>query len=110
MILRRPIDKENDMSVHMVIELRDQAGARTVLQALEAYKVRLRAGIERTKRRLAEFETRYGVDTTQFLREMTAEDLAGGDIEYVEWAGEAKLLEGLAVELQELESARCQLP
>jgi hypothetical protein len=29
------------------------------------------------------------------LQEMAAEDLEGGDLEYVEWAGEAKLLEGL---------------
>jgi hypothetical protein len=98
------------MSVQMVIELRDHAGAQTVLQALEAYKIRLRNGIERTKRRLAEFEARYGVDTARFLREMAAEDLAGGDLEYVEWAGEAKLLEGLESELRELEDARCQLP
>ncbi|HJY81267.1 MAG TPA: hypothetical protein VKK81_09310 [Candidatus Binatia bacterium] len=98
------------MSVHMVIELRDRAGAQTVLQALDAYKVRLRASIERTKRRLAEFETRYGVDTARFLREMAAEDLADGDLQYVEWAGEAKLLAGLEAELRELEDARCQLP
>jgi hypothetical protein len=98
------------MSVQMVIELRDREGAQTVLQALDAYKVRLRAGIERTKRRLAEFEARYGMDTARFLREMTAEDLAGGDLEYVEWAGEAKLLAGLEAELQELEDARCHLP
>jgi hypothetical protein len=98
------------MSVHMVIELRDREGAQTVVQALEAYKARLRAGIARTRRRLAAFEAQYGVDTAQFLREMTAEDLAGGDLEYVEWAGEAKLLEGLEAELRELEHARCQLP
>jgi len=98
------------MSVQMVIELRDRAGAQTVLQALDAYKVRLRAGVERTKWRLAEFEARYGVDTPRFLREMAAEDLTGGDLEYVEWAGEAKLLEGLEAELRELEDARCQLP
>ncbi len=98
------------MSVQMVIELRDRAGAQTVLQALDAYKARLRANIERTKRRLAEFEARYGVDTDRFLREMAAEDLAGKDLEYVEWAGEAKLLMGLEAELRELEDARCQLP
>jgi hypothetical protein len=98
------------MSVQMVIELRNRAGAQTVLQALDAYKVRLRAGIERTRRRLAEFETRYGMETARFLREMAAEDLTGGDLEYVEWAGEAKLLEGLEAELRELEDARCQLP
>lgn len=98
------------MSVQLVIELRDREGAQTVIQALDAYKARLRGGIERTKQRLAEFEARCGVDTARFLHEMTAEDLAGGDLEYVEWAGEAKLLAGLEAELRELEDARCHLP
>jgi len=98
------------MSVQMVIELSKAEGAQTVLQALDAYKKRLRAGIERTKRHLTEFEARYEVDTAHFLNEMAAEDLEGGDLEYVEWAGEAKLLEGLEAELLELEDARYQLP
>ena len=93
------------MGIRMVIELLDRGSAQTVVQALEAYKVRLRASIARTQRRLATFETRYGVDTTRFLHEMAAEDLHGGDLEYVEWAGEAKLLEGLEAELWELEHA-----
>lgn len=98
------------MTVRMVIELSDRHGAQAVFQALETYKARLRASIERTKRRLAEFEERYDVDTAHFLQEMVAEDLEGGDLEYVEWAGEAKLLEGLESELAELEDARYQLP
>ena len=98
------------MSVQMVIELRDRDSAQTVLQALDVYKVHLRSGIERTQRRLAEFEARHGMDTSRFLREAAAEDLNGGDIEYVEWAGEAKLLEGLEGELRELEDARYHLP
>ena len=98
------------MGVRMVIELREKQGAQPVLQAIESYKARLRAGIERTKHRLRQFEERYGVDTAHFLQEMTAEDLEGGDLEYVEWAGEAKLLEGLEAELAELEHARYQLP
>jgi len=98
------------VSTQMVIELRDSKGARTVVQALEAYKIRLPASIGRAKRRLVQFEARYGVDTTRFLSDMAAEDLEGGDIEYVEWAGEAKLLEGLETELRELEGARCRLP
>ena len=101
---------EVDMSVQLVIELADRHGAQTIMQALDAYKVRLRASIERTKRHLATFETRYGVDTAHFLRDMTAEDLAGGDLEYVEWAGEAKMLEGLEAELRELKGARYHLP
>jgi hypothetical protein len=98
------------MSIHMVIELPERGSAQTVVQALEAYKIRLRAGIARTKRRLVTFETRYGVDTAHFLHEMTAEDLPGGALEYVEWAGEAKLLEGLEAELREREHASYHLP
>jgi hypothetical protein len=98
------------VSVQMVIELREKGGAQPILQAIESYKARLRASIKRTQRRLAQFEQRYGVDTAHFLQEMTAEDLEGGDLEYVEWAGEARLLEGLQEELIELEHARYQLP
>ena len=98
------------MGVRMVIELLDQGSVQTVMLALEAYKVRLRASIARTQRRLATFEARYGVDTAHFLQEMTAEDLPGGDLQYVEWAGEAKLLEGLEAELWELEHASYHLP
>jgi hypothetical protein len=97
------------MTVQMVIEVQDRQGVQMIMQALDGYKVRLRSSIERTKRRLAAFEARYGVDTARFLREMTAEDLAGGDMEYVEWAGEAKLLEGLTIELGELEHAHYRL-
>ena len=97
------------MTVQMVIEVQDRQGAQTIMRALDGYKSRLRYGIERTKRRLATYEARYGVDTAHFLREMAAEDLAGGDMEYVEWAGEAKLLAGLTAELKELEHAHYRL-
>jgi hypothetical protein len=93
------------MSIYMVIELPDRGSVQIVVQALEVYKERLRASITRTKRRLATFEVRYRVDTTHFLHDMTVEDLQGGDLEYVEWGGEAKSLEGLEAELRELEHA-----
>ena len=93
----------------MVIELREKQGAQPILHAIESYKARLRASIERTQRRLAHFERLYDTDTARFLREMTAEDIKGGDMEYVDWAGEAKLLEGMEAELMELEHARCHL-
>jgi hypothetical protein len=98
------------MSVQMVIEFADRQGAQVAVQALETYKAHLRATIERTRLHLAEFEQRYGVTTAHFLERMTAEDLKGGDLEYVEWAGEARLLIGLEGELGELEHARYQLP
>ena len=37
------------MSVQMVIEPRDRGSAQTVIQALDAYKTRLRSSIDRTK-------------------------------------------------------------
>ena len=98
------------MSTQMVIELSNRQGVQAVFNALEIYKAHLRVGIERTRRRLAGFEERFGVSTAHFLNEMTAEDLPGGDLEYVEWAGEAKLLEGLEAELGELEHAHYKLP
>jgi hypothetical protein len=98
------------MSVEMVIALKEKKSAQAVIQAVEFYKRRLKASIVRTQRRLQRFEDRYAVDTAQFLEMMTAEDLNGGDIEYVEWAGEAQLLQGLRTELAELEYAHYRLP
>lgn len=98
------------MSVHFVIEVPRKQTAQSVMKALDLYKARLRSGIERTQRRLADFESRYHVTTAHFLKKMTAEDLTGGDMEYVEWAGESKLLAGLEDELGELEHAHYQLP
>ena len=96
------------MGVQLVFELQDVRGAETILQALEQYKLRLRASIERTRSNLLRFETRYGVSTAFMLNNMAAEDLQAGDMEYVEWAGEAKLLRGLETELDELEHAHYQ--
>lgn len=98
------------MGAEMVIELDDRDGAQAVMHALESYKDRLRSSISRTKRLLAGFEKTYGVSTAHFLAHMAAEDLADGDLEYVQWAGEAQLLNRLEAELEELENARCQLP
>lgn len=94
----------------MIIEFEADQGYQSVLSAIDAYKNRLKSSIARTRRNLANFEDRYGIDTDFFVAHMTAEDLAGGDLEYVEWAGEAQLLAGLETELVELEKARFELP
>ena len=97
------------MGVQLLIEVPNQHGTQTVVQAIESYEASLRTGIERTRRRLDRFERRYRASTEQFLTTMAAEDLSGGDLDYVEWAGEAKLLEGLLSELDDLEHARVHL-
>jgi hypothetical protein len=98
------------MSVELVFEVKSRESAQMVVNALDAYKAKLRASIQRTRRNLGHFEQRYGVTTTKFLQEMAAEDLVGGDLEYVEWAGEAKLLEGLETQLRDLEDVRYRVP
>ena len=98
------------MAVELVLEMANRQSAQAVRNALDTYKTRLRASIHRTHRKLGEFEQRYNVSTDVFLQEMAAEDLIGGDLEYVEWAGEAKLLEGLETELRELEDVRYRIP
>jgi hypothetical protein len=90
--------------------LTNPEAAQTILRAIEQYKTQLQAGLERTQRKLNTFERQYQVTTAHFLTYMSAEDLSGGDMEYVEWAGEAKLLDGLQAELEELEHASYQLP
>ncbi|MBX7236025.1 MAG: hypothetical protein K1X65_16680 [Caldilineales bacterium] len=57
--------------------------------------VRLRLAVAAAKERLAPFEQRYGVSSEYFMAEMAAEDLEGGDDEYVQWAGEWRLLKRL---------------
>ncbi len=94
----------------MVIELQEEQGVQAVLQAIKAYKTRLRSSIKRGTRRLMKFEKRYGVDTTHFLHTIPAEDLEDGDLEYIEWAGEARLLDSLQTELSELENTHVQFP
>ncbi len=97
------------MSVELVLEVTSRSTAQTVFNALDAYKAKLRASIGRSRSSLQHFEQQYGVTTAVFLREMTAEDLPGGDLEYVEWAGEAPLLQGLETELKELEDVRFRI-
>jgi hypothetical protein len=102
--------KGQTMSTQLVIELKNRKDARSIHSAIEANKTRLQVNIRRTQRRLAEFEQQYGVTTAHFLQTMTAEDLTGGDMEYITWAGEARLLDGLENELAELEDVDYQLP
>jgi hypothetical protein len=103
------MSEEDEMTVQLTIEVVSQQAAQSVLQALEAYKEQLRQSIARTERHLQAFEERYGVPTHLFIAEMTADDLAGGDLDYIEWSGEYELLKGLQQELQELDRARYQL-
>jgi hypothetical protein len=71
-----------------------------VAAALAQYRQRLIHSMQRTNEYLRAFEEWYNISTQRFLAEYAAEDLEGGDREYVEWAGEAAILEKLTAELE----------
>ena len=98
------------MSVELVLEVNSHKSAQAVFNALDAYKAKLRASIQHTHRNLKAYEQGSAVTTAVFHREMTAECLTESDLKYVEWAGEAKLLEGLETELKALEEVRYKFP
>ncbi len=91
------------MPVQMTLELAHRQSVKTVVSALESYRKRLKYSIIRTRLRLHSFEESYGFSTDELLQYKTADDLSGGDLDYVEWAGEAKLLSGLEAEMKEFD-------
>ena len=75
---------------------------RLVRSAIDSEIVKLELGLQVAQKRLLPFEEKYGVTSQQFAAQMTAEDLDGGDDEYVRWAGEHQLMERLQAKLQKL--------
>ena len=73
-----------------------------IRSAIESQIAKLELGVKMAKKRLAPFEHKYDVTSEYFISEMVAEDLKGGDDEYVRWAGEYKLMQRLQEKLQQL--------
>lgn len=70
----------------------DHSSIKDVLrEAIKTEGHRIGYALQLGQKRLDIFEKKYGVSSEIFLRSWTAEKLDGKDIEYVEWAGEAKL-------------------
>ena len=65
--------------------------SRVVIEALHVEERRLGYALQLGKKKLESFEMKYGVTSEIFLKEWIAEQLAGKDLEYIEWAGEARL-------------------
>lgn len=70
-----------------------------IRSAISAEISRMNLGLEATHRHIRAFEERYSVTSEVFLRDLSAENLTGGDQEYVAWAGELKLLERIEAQL-----------
>lgn len=88
------------------VEDRDAAGdtARLLRTAVESKVRRLRLGIEATETCLRALERHHGRPSDEVMATGVAEDLAGGDLEYVEWLGEWRMLRQLKEDLGRLEA------
>ena len=73
-----------------------------IKSAISAEIKRLETGLNRTNREIKRFEDEYKVSSEVFLTEITAEDLKGGDDEYIRWAGELKIKDRILDELKKL--------
>lgn len=74
-----------------------------VRSAIESEVAKLELALQMAEKRLTPFEEKYSVTSDYFITEMTAEDLAGHDEEYVQWAGEYKLMQRLQEKLRKLQ-------
>lgn len=74
-----------------------------VQSAVKSEIARLRLALEIASDRLTPFEQKYDVSSRYFISRMAAEDLEGGDDEYVHWAGEYKLIQRLQSKLRQLQ-------
>ncbi|WP_417913260.1 hypothetical protein [Candidatus Electronema sp. TJ] len=78
----------------------DQQHALPIIQSAIAAKVkRIEIGLRKTEQAIQKFESKYHIDSEQFMNDCAAEDLDGGDDEYVSWMGELQLREAIREEL-----------
>jgi len=75
-----------------------------VQQAITAKIQRLILSLRKTDNILHDFETRYQLTASDFINNCNAEDLSGGDADYVAWLGKIKLQERIQADLSELQA------
>lgn len=63
----------------------------------------LQRSLTKTEKILREFEAKYKITSEVFLTNYTAEDMEGGDEEYIQWFGEIKIKEKLSKSLEKLQ-------
>lgn len=95
-------------TVHVKTTSASDEALHLVRAAVASEIARLELGLEMAHKRLKPFEEKYEMTSEQFIAEMAAEDLEGGDDEYVQWAGEYKLMCDLQEKLAQLRKIQIQ--
>jgi uncharacterized protein YydD (DUF2326 family) len=73
-----------------------------IKSAISSEIKRLEIGLKRTNKEIKRLEEEYSTSSEVFLKKFTAEDLKGGDDEYIRWAGELKIKDRILNELKKL--------
>lgn len=73
-----------------------------VKSAISSEIKRQEVGLDKTNKEIKRFEEKYKILSEVFLKKFTAEDLRGGDDEYIRWAGELKIRERILEDLKRL--------
>ena len=80
----------------------DSSAMDIIKTAIQAELKRLEIGLEKNERQIAVFEKEYKISSETFLKKLTAEDMKGGDTEYISWAGELKMREKILTDINRL--------
>jgi|SRR4030043_223934 len=84
--------------------LSDQKDIHEIIRsAIMAEIKRLEIGLKKTEREIKAFEDKYKISSEVFSTRFGAEDLHGGDEEYIRWEGELKVRQRILEDLKRLE-------
>ncbi|MEX2750270.1 MAG: hypothetical protein Q6366_000150 [Candidatus Freyarchaeota archaeon] len=79
------------------VDVKSEIARRALIGALTGEQTLARNAISRTKKRLKEYERRYGMKTEEFYQRFKSGELGDMD-DYVDWAGEYELLKHIEEE------------
>jgi len=81
----------------------DKEGTTDIIKsAISAEIKRFELGLNKTNKEIKKFEEKYKISSESFLKEFAAEDLKGGDDEYIRWSGELKIRDKILEDLKKL--------
>lgn len=91
--------KTGKKMIQLKIKSDQQYALSAVQSAIEAKIKRIEIGLQRTEEQILKFESKYQISSEHFLSSCTADDLEGGDDDYVSWKGELELQRAIREEL-----------
>lgn len=78
--------------------------AEVVKSAISTEIKRLEIALRRTEKEIRKYEEKYKVPSDAFVKKFSAEDLKGGDLEYIRWIGELKIKKRVLEDLKRLKN------